>query len=213
MKPEYRKKQILTAAKKVFAAKGYHNTNIELICTKSGAARGTIYRYFKNKEGIFAAILEESLAEFAGALVLVSHDRYLLDRVCDRVLGFTGEGEVRYFADYRQWLAALKEKTNNDQVVASTESHKKVSPKGKGGAGVKAGRLSYLDQREYDQLEGKIEEAETLQARLEEELANPDSAAEPTKLEECWQKLEAVKQEVEALYDRWQELEEKKQAS
>jgi len=63
MKPEYRKKQILAAAKKVFASKGYHNTNIELICNKAGTARGTIYRYFKNKEGIFAAILEESLAE------------------------------------------------------------------------------------------------------------------------------------------------------
>ena len=63
MKPEYRKKQILAAAKKVFAAKGYHNTNIELICNKAGTARGTIYRYFKNKEGIFSAILEESLAE------------------------------------------------------------------------------------------------------------------------------------------------------
>jgi AcrR family transcriptional regulator len=63
MKPEYRKKQILAAAKKVFAAKGYHNTNIEMICNKAGTARGTIYRYFKNKEGIFAAILEDSLAE------------------------------------------------------------------------------------------------------------------------------------------------------
>ncbi|MDJ0621448.1 MAG: ABC-F family ATP-binding cassette domain-containing protein [Desulfocapsaceae bacterium] len=158
-------------------------------------------------------VLEESLTEFAGALILVSHDRYLLDRVCDRVIGFTGEGDAGYYADYRQWLAALQEKTVSDQVIAPLTNDGKASQKEKGRAGVKAGRLSYLDQREYDQLEGKIEELETLQAILEEELVNPSCSADPEKLEECWQKLEAVKKEVEALYDRWQELEEKKGSS
>ena len=63
MKPEYRRRQIMEVAKKVFAAQGYHKTNIEMICKKAGIGRGTIYRYFKNKEGIFSAILEECLAE------------------------------------------------------------------------------------------------------------------------------------------------------
>lgn len=158
-------------------------------------------------------VLEQSLAEFGGALVLVSHDRYLLDRVCDRVLGFTGEGEIGYFADYRQWLAALQEKTESTHTINPVAAGKKGPPNEKSRSGVKAGRLSYLDQREYDQLEGKIEEAEALQARLEEQIAQPSHTADTAKLEECWQKLEAVKQEVEALYDRWQELEEKKQSS
>jgi len=63
MKPEYRRKQIMEVAKKVFAAQGYHKTNIEMICRKAGIGRGTIYRYFKNKEAIFAVILEENYEE------------------------------------------------------------------------------------------------------------------------------------------------------
>ena len=63
MKPEHRRKQIMEVAKKVFAAQGYHKTNIEMICRKAGVGRGTIYRYFKNKEAIFAVILEENLEE------------------------------------------------------------------------------------------------------------------------------------------------------
>lgn len=63
MNPEYRRKQIMEVAKKVFATHGYHETNIDMICKKAGTARGTIYRYFKNKEAIFAVILEESLEE------------------------------------------------------------------------------------------------------------------------------------------------------
>ena len=52
-------------------------------------------------------VLEESLLEFPGALVLVTHDRFLLDRVCDRLLGFDGEGNVAYYAEYGQWLEDL----------------------------------------------------------------------------------------------------------
>jgi AcrR family transcriptional regulator len=63
MKPEYRRKQIMEVAKKVFAANGYHKANIEIICKNAGIGRGTIYRYFKNKEAIFAVILEENLEE------------------------------------------------------------------------------------------------------------------------------------------------------
>jgi len=63
MKPEYRRKQIMEVAKKVFATHGYHKTNIEMICKKAGTGRGTIYRYFKNKEAIFAVILEENLED------------------------------------------------------------------------------------------------------------------------------------------------------
>jgi len=53
-------------------------------------------------------ILEESLLDFPGALVLVSHDRFLLDSVCDQVLGFDGDGGVTFYADYQQWLADLR---------------------------------------------------------------------------------------------------------
>ena len=69
MKPEYRRRQIMEVAKKVFAAQGYHKANIEMICKKAGIGRGTIYRYFKNKEAIFAVILEENLEEMNRQLI------------------------------------------------------------------------------------------------------------------------------------------------
>ena len=69
MRPEYRRRQIMEVAKKVFATHGYHKTNIEMICRKAGVGRGTIYRYFKNKEAIFAVILEEQLEEMNRQMV------------------------------------------------------------------------------------------------------------------------------------------------
>jgi ABC transport system ATP-binding/permease protein len=157
-------------------------------------------------------VLEESLSEFEGALVLVTHDRFLLDRVCDSVLGFDGAGEASFYADYRQWLndlqaasAGVKNDSRKEQAKDSVSSDK-VSKSNQ-----KAGRLSYLDQREYDQLEEKIETAETLQQQLEEDIADSALATDPEKLAECWQKLEQVKKEIEDLYNRWEELEIKKE--
>ncbi len=69
MNPEYRRKQIMEVAKKVFASYGYHKTNIEMICKKAGTSRGTIYRYFKNKEAIFIDILNESAEEMNRQMV------------------------------------------------------------------------------------------------------------------------------------------------
>jgi len=69
MKPEYRRRQIMEVGKKVFAAHGYHKANIEMICKKAGIGRGTIYRYFKNKEAIFSVILEEELEEMNRQMV------------------------------------------------------------------------------------------------------------------------------------------------
>lgn len=162
-------------------------------------------------------VLEQSLAEFPGALVLVTHDRYLLDRVCDSVLGFDGNGGVTHYADYRQWLDALKKKkagVGRDAAPDRAQAGgKKPKPASKSTPGQRAGRLSYLDQREYDGMEGAIEQAEAAQEELERQLADPQTATDPEKLDECWRRLEKVKTEVEALYDRWDELEEKRRLS
>jgi len=91
MKPEYRRKQIMEVAKKVFAANGYHKANIEMICKKAGIGRGTIYRYFKNKESIFAVILEENLEEM---------NRQMIDGYDFRGLFFESREEiVRAYVD------------------------------------------------------------------------------------------------------------------
>ncbi|MCI5193275.1 MAG: ABC transporter ATP-binding protein [Candidatus Electrothrix sp. AU1_5] len=147
-------------------------------------------------------VLEQSLNEFAGALVLVTHDRFMLDRICNQVLGFDGKGKATLFADYEQWLTALasgraeEEKKQNKKKVQSKPVGKKSAKK-----------LSYMDQREYDQMEEKILEAETRQEELETAIQEPELAADPAKLAECCEELEIVQQEISDLYARWEELE------
>jgi ATP-binding cassette subfamily F protein uup len=151
-------------------------------------------------------VLEASLVEFPGALILVTHDRFLLDRVCDRLLGFGGRSGVTYYADYQQWLNDLPpggEKTPQQTKNAEKSALAAAPAKTKG-------RLSYLDQREYDQIEGKITVGEASVTELEEMMQRPDVVADAEALAACWRDLEAARQEVERLYARWDELEEKK---
>ena len=86
-------------------------------------------------------VLEESLVEFEGAVLLVTHDRYLLDRVCDVVLGFIGGGKIAMFGDYLQWLKALSEGGATSDRQVKNEKKKTLEEKAR-----KPGRLSYLDQ-------------------------------------------------------------------
>lgn len=151
-------------------------------------------------------VLEASLLDFPGALVLVSHDRYLLDRVCQRLLGFGGRSGVIYYADYEQWLADLPE------TVKAEESAKKASVKGGQEPAEKKsnGRLSYMDQREYDQIEETIAAEEERVELLQNKMEMPDIVSDPDGLAQCWQELEATQAKVEQLYNRWDELEGKK---
>jgi len=147
-------------------------------------------------------VLEESLLEFPGAVVLVTHDRYLLNRVCNSVLGFTGEGRVTRFADFEQWKRSLPKPARKETGTAPPRKKDKVQ--------AKSGRLSYLDQREYDGMEESILEAEAEEQELLHAMNNPDNASDPALLQECWEKLEAVREGIQHLYRRWEELEAKK---
>ncbi len=154
-------------------------------------------------------VLEESLLEFPGALVLVTHDRFLLDRVCDQVLGFDGCGGVNYFADYEQWLAALEKsgkKNEHASIVITPVATSREKKK-------KTGRLSYLDQREYEQIEEKIMEAEEEQERLQALMDAPETVADPERLHACWTELQVAQVAVAQLYDRWDILEARKNES
>ena len=151
-------------------------------------------------------VLEESLLEFSGALVLVTHDRYLLDRVCDRVIGFVGRGEAHYYADYEQWLRDLAPDTPG-KAKADRSKAQKQQVVAKSGSG----RLSYMDQRDYDTIEARIQEAEENKTRLENIINDPEVAADPDKLQQSWAELEDCQKKVEQLYQRWDELEQKKE--
>jgi len=150
-------------------------------------------------------VLEESLCEFPGALVLVTHDRFLLDRVCTLVLGFDGAGRAEYFADYDQWLTMRKEQERKEQADAPAAAKEKPAAK------PKPGKLSYMDQREYDQMEEKILAAEARLGELEALMASPEVVANPGQLHRYWQEQQDLQATTEHLYDRWDELERRRQ--
>jgi ATP-binding cassette subfamily F protein uup len=153
-------------------------------------------------------ILEESLLEFRGSLVLVTHDRYMLDRVSTIVLGLDGRGGAERFADYSQWESWQAEREQAAQgservAVRAATSESATSSKKK---------LSYLEAREYATIEERVATAEqVLEARR---VAAEDSAiaSDATRLMSAHAELEEAQQEVDELYARWAELEKKQRA-
>ena len=99
-------------------------------------------------------VLEDSLLEFTGALVLVTHDRWLLNRVSSRLLALDGTGRAEWFADYDQWESAQGRNAAEDRT--SQSSKERSTP----GERSKRKGLSYKEQKEWDQIEAKILEAE-----------------------------------------------------
>jgi len=144
-------------------------------------------------------VLEDSLLEFSGAIVLVSHDRYLLDRVSTVVIGLDG-GEGGVFADYSQWEASRSDVTPQTQVAKEP----RLSPPQEEGPRRK---LAYLEQREWDAMEAKILEAERDLAARQREMQEATSDAR--RLTEAYEELEKAQRRVEDLYARWAELEGK----
>ena len=153
-------------------------------------------------------ILEESLLEFRGALVLVTHDRFLLDRVSTVVLGLDGLGSAERFADYSQWEAWQAE-----QIAAKAP---KIAPKEKLVSAVAPAapqsakkRLTYKEDRELGMMDQTIAKAEELLAAKLAVLQDPATAGDPARLHAASVELEAAQKSVDALYARWAELEEK----
>ena len=150
-------------------------------------------------------ILEESLIDFPGSLVLVTHDRYMLDRVSSIVLGLNGKGGAETFADYAQWEAWQAQRSKADSTTAAT------LPSGAGSAAPSTSRrkLSYLEAREYATIEQRVEEAELLVQAQRAELEDPANATNASRLVSTQAALDAAQQALDDLYARWAELEKK----
>jgi ABC transport system ATP-binding/permease protein len=145
-------------------------------------------------------ILEESLLEFRGSLVLVPHDRYMLDRVSNIVLGLDGQGNAESFADYAQWESWQDErksavKSPDRSLVPDPQPTKK--------------KLSYLEAREYAGIEQRIIDAEQLLRAKRAELENPAIASDGPKLLAAHAEMESAQKNLDALYELWGQLEEK----
>ena len=150
-------------------------------------------------------ILEESLLEFRGSLVLVTHDRYMLDRVSNIVLGLDGQGRAETFADYAQWeswQAAGKPDSNRRSSPLVPNSTDAFSPP-------KTRKLSYLEAREYAGIEQRIADAERALKSKQAELESPAIASNSSRLVSAHAEMESAQKNLEALYARWAELEEK----
>ena len=144
-------------------------------------------------------VLEESLLEFPGALVLVTHDRYLLDRVSTRVLALDGKGGAEYFADFSQALESSR----------STPSPAALPPTANLQPPTKAKRLGYLEQREFDSMEANVLAAEERLAEAKKRAEDPSIAADANALQQRYEAMSAAQAEVDRLYARWAELEGK----
>jgi len=151
-------------------------------------------------------VLEESLAAFPGGLVLVTHDRFMLDRIATVVVALDGQGGTETFADYAQWEGARRERTASSKATAPSPL---TLPSPRRGEGEKGRRRGYLEQREWDGMEAAILEAETALEACRRAAEDEAIASDPAALQARYADLEAARAEVDRLYARWAELESK----
>ena len=159
-------------------------------------------------------VLEEALLDFAGGLVLVTHDRFMLERVATEFVGLLPDGTARRFASVAQGERAFESlaSTNGSGATDSGGATDRVAskPEASPAANVaKAGRrkLSYKDQREYDGMEAAILAAEQEAERLEAATRDPATLGDHARSAEAYAKLAAASDRVKRLYERWAELE------
>jgi len=157
-------------------------------------------------------ILEESLLEFRGALVLVTHDRFMLDRVSTTVLGLDGRGGAERFADYSQWNAWKNErgqKKNTELTPRSANNNGSEKSAAATPSSQIKKKLSYLEGREYVTIEQDIAEAEQQLEQCREVLESPSIVSDAVALEGAATAVAEAEDRVDALYLRWTELEAK----
>ncbi len=156
-------------------------------------------------------ILEEALISFEGCVVVVSHDRYFLNRVCSGIIDLEGNKEIYYSeGDYDYYLE--KKRIRLKEKEAQQSKDKKESGASPARAKSKPTKLSYKDALELEQIEEKIIDAESEVDKIEKIFASADfylKYAEQTN--ELNQQHEDAKSKVKQLYDRWDELERKKE--
>ena len=153
-------------------------------------------------------ILEESLLEYTGALVLVTHDRYMLDRVSTIVLGLDGHGNAETFADYSQWEQWQRAQGSTNSDGSSPVAGPTAVPDRPSTSGGKK-KLSYLEAREYATIEEKVEAAEERLNAARDLLDEPSVATNADALTAALHEMEQAQEVADELYARWAELTEK----
>ena len=137
-------------------------------------------------------VLEESLMNFSGSILLITHDRYLMDRLSDYLICLQGDGNVDFFADYKQW------QLHQAESCTGTESKKNRQQVDK--------KISNKDRKEWQRIEGKIQKAESEVVQIEVRLHAPENVNNFEELQKLSEQLVAAECRVQELYDRWAEL-------
>ncbi len=149
-------------------------------------------------------VLEETLLEYPGSLVLVTHDRYMLDRIANIVIGLDGKGDAAVFANYAQWETWVEERELETKAAREPEKTPVTTtqPPAKK-------KLSYLEAREWATLEGRIAEAEEALNKARAVLEDPMVVTDAARLQAALAETDAAQHTVDVLFDRWAELEAK----
>lgn len=153
-------------------------------------------------------ILEEYLQDFPGCVIVVSHDRYFMDKVVDHLLVFKGEGEIQDFpGNYTQFRDFQKMKSKEEEQQKSTKSNSTTTNEAKKDYRNNLKRkMSFKEKREYEQLSDKIAQLEEEKQQLEEELCSGNLSVD--ELTEKSKRLPILKEELDELELRWLELSE-----
>jgi ATP-binding cassette subfamily F protein uup len=153
-------------------------------------------------------VLEESLLEFRGALVLVTRDRYLLDRLSTTVIGLDGLGNAGSFGDYSQWQSWREERQRSSKTTTRSGDRDSASETSAATPTTKK-KLSYLEARDYATLERRIAEAEAKLKSARTSYEDPAIASDAERLIAAQTELDRSETAVDELYVRWEELENK----
>jgi ATP-binding cassette subfamily F protein uup len=149
-------------------------------------------------------VLEDYLQSFDGVVLVVSHDRFFMDKVVDGLLVFEGDGEINGFpgsyTEYREW-AREQEREEAKRVEASAPKVDKKKPER-----VKERKLTFNERRELDTLTAEIDALETEKATLEEELSSGNLSV--TDITAKSQRIAQIMQLLESKGERWFELSE-----
>lgn len=149
-------------------------------------------------------VLEESLEDFPGAVILVTHDRMMLDSVSKYLLALDGKGKAEFFVDYEQYEQVAEEFASEEE-AKPVKSEKPAKPAGK----VRSG-LSTAEARELERLPDKIEKKEASLLTIQTDMSKPEISSNHVKLQELMKQQEQTQKELDQLFKSWEELEAKR---
>ena len=152
-------------------------------------------------------VLEESLTDFPGALVLVTHDRFMLDRVSTELLALDGKGAAKRFVDLSQW-----ERAREADARAAADLAKPAAPRPRetAASAPPKKRLSWNEQRELESMEEKILAAEETLHANQKKMEDPAILKDHVAMRTVCEDVDAAQRKVADLYARWEELEKRK---